>query len=219
MKNISPLCCIQKEKKEIPSKLVGIVSSIKKEEKITPKGFKYSTVTISDLISFKVTLFLTEKEETIKKKLNLGDVILIEKPKLLNSFNEEYDSDFKEKYALLTKKIEILGNASNFGFCEFESKEEEEIKKKKKKKKIECNNSINKNEHHFCEYHEIENLKLIKSNRLELSSSIGFLQEMKCNSTLIPDKNPLVFFLNGEKIIIGENLKKSKIKLNYYEKK
>eukprot|EP01080_Neovahlkampfia_damariscottae_P009626 gene9626-1830_t len=196
---------IKTEKTEITSATVAIVISTKKEEKITMKGFKYSTVTISDLSSFQMNLFLTE--ESIKEKFKLGDVILIKNPKLLHSFNEEYDSNFLEKYGLITKSVEKLGNASNFGFCEFEQN----------KKRI-CKNGINKDEHHFCEYHEMENLKSIKSNRLELSSSIGFLKEMKCNSTLIPDKNPQIFYFNGEKLIIGEK-KKTKINLNYYEKK
>jgi hypothetical protein len=198
------LSSVEDEKKEFISNCVGIVSSKKTEIGQTPKGLKYSTVSLSDLKSFQIVLFLVE--EALNENLEPGDVIFLSKSKIIHSFDGEYDSEFIQKCALVSKKIQIFGRTSNFSICQFESEN----------KKQTCKNAVNIVENKLCQYHYFENLKKKRSNRMELSSP-GFLREQKCHPSMIPDKNPQIFVLNGERIVLGE--KKKKIQTNYYEKK
>jgi hypothetical protein len=198
------LSSIEVEKKEFISNCVGIVTSKKTEIVQTPKGLKYSTVLLSDLKSFQIVLFFVE--DALNENLEPGDAIFLSKSKIIHSFDGEYDSEFIQKCALVTKKIQIFGRTPNFSICQFETQN----------KKQTCKNAVNKVENKLCQYHDIENLKKKRSSRMELSSP-GFLREQRCHPSMIPDKNPQIFVLNGERIVLGE--KKKKIQTNYYEEK
>lgn len=178
---------------------VGVVENVSKSIDETAKGIIYRKILISDLseIHIHVVLF----DQNIDLKLIPGMVVRILNPEYcvaLPEIGKTVQIDFIALRVIFSSQITIMGVCPDFKLCSH-------VKEGKK-----CQYSCKSN-HDLCIYHKFELLKQIKSTRMDLVSSNGYVHEIR----YIAPERRAVFHLLDDEFILNEKKRK---KTNYMTK-
>lgn len=178
---------------------VGIISSSKS---IThqKKGFSVLEYTVTDLKG-NIYHLLIEEQNFKGENLEIKDVVLINTAKIIFNILSEDIQNSHETFAINIEnknQIKKIGKSKDFEFCKH-------IKGEKR-----CTIPVNKSTSSLCPFHFSQETKRIRSNRSELSGSIGFFKPIEERKI---DQKEVEFKIKGQTVSLNQKKKKP----SYYE--